>query len=236
VQIAALPGADIVSFVDMNVDFGNLYEYQVATTNASGKSGYSNIAQVDMTGTPPDAPTNLTANVLSSTQVGLDWTDTSTNETSFVVERSDNGGVFALIATLPANTVTYVDGTVAAGNSYTYQVGAKNGVGTSYSIPATVSVTVPPAPTNLSAASITRTSLTLNWAYNFTQPDGFEVQVSTNSSFTAIVQTFPDVGADLTSLAISGLSRNTRYYIRIRGFNAVGVGPWSTVLNVRTAK
>ena len=99
-----------------------------------------------------------------------------------------------------------------------------------------VSITVPPAPTDLSATSLTRTGFTLNWLYNFPQPDGFEVQVSTNSGFTAIVQTFPDVGADLTSLVISGLSRNTRYYVRIRGFNAVGVGAWSTVINVRTAR
>src|SRR6185436_8395904 len=68
VQIAALPIADIVSYIDTNVAFGNYYEYQVAATNALGQSGYSNIAQVDMTGTPPAAPTNLAADVLSASQ------------------------------------------------------------------------------------------------------------------------------------------------------------------------
>jgi FtsP/CotA-like multicopper oxidase with cupredoxin domain len=237
VQIAALPVADIVSYIDTNVAFGNFYEYQVAATNALGQSGYSNIAQVDMTGTPPAAPTNLAADVLSASQVNLDWTDNASNETGFVIERSVNGGAFALLATLPADTVTYIDATVAVPNSYTYRVAATNGAGLSaYSNEATVSVTAPPAPTNLSATNITRTGLTLNWIYNLLQPDGFEIQVSTNSSFTAIVQSFPDVAADSTSLVISGLARNTRYYIRIRGFNAVGVGPWSIVLNVRTVK
>jgi hypothetical protein len=89
-------------------------------------------------------------------------------------------------------------------------------------------------PLNLSAANITRSSFTLNLEYPFTQPDGFEVQIATNSSFSSIAQTFPDVGADLTSLDINGLSRNTRYYVRIRGFNAVGMGLWSTTLQVRT--
>jgi FtsP/CotA-like multicopper oxidase with cupredoxin domain len=234
--IATLPGADIVSYTDANVAAGNLYEYQVAATNAVGQSGYSNIVQVDMTGAAPAAPSALAANVLSATQVGLNWTDNATNETGFVIERSDNGGAFAVVTTLPADSVSYTDGTVAAPNSYTYRVLATNGVGSSGpSNEASVSITVPPAPTNLSAANITRTTFTLNWVYSFPQPDGFEVQVSTNSSFTAIVQTFPDVGADLTSLNISGLSRNTRYYVRIRGFNAVGVGPWSSTLQVRTA-
>jgi FtsP/CotA-like multicopper oxidase with cupredoxin domain len=234
-QIATLP-ADSVSFSEVGVATGNTYEYQVAATNGVGPSGYSNIAQVDMTGTAPAAPSNLAASVLSATQVQLDWTDNAINETSFVVERSDNGGAFAGIANLPADAVTYVDGTVAAGNSYTYQVAATSIAGQSgYSNQASVSVTAPAAPLNLTAANITRTSFTLNWEYPFPQPDGFEVQVSTNSGFTSIVQSFPDVGADLTSLAISGLSRNTRYYIRIRGFNAVGVGPWSSTLQVRTS-
>jgi FtsP/CotA-like multicopper oxidase with cupredoxin domain len=234
--IATLPGADIVSYSDTAVASGNLYEYQVAATNAFGQSGYSNIATIDMTEAVPADPTDLVAEVLSATQVNLTWTDNATTETSFVIERSDNGGAFAQIATLPADSVTFVDGTVVVPNSYTYRVAAVNGVGPSgYSNEATADVFTPPAPTNLSATNVLRTGFTLNWQYPFTQPDGFEIQVSTNSSFTAIVQAFPDVAADSTSLAINGLIRNTRYYIRMRGFNAVGVGPWSTTLNVRTA-
>jgi len=237
--IATLPGTDITSYSDTNVAFGNIYEYQVAATNAVGQSGYSNTAAVDMTGTPPADPTNLAAEVLSATQVGLSWTDNATNETSYTVERCTGAGCtdFAGIASLPADSVSYADGTVASPNSYSYRVLATNGAGSSGpSNVVSLSVTVPPAPTNLSATNVTRTGLTLNWQANFPQPDGFEVQISTNSSFTAIVQTFPDVNADQTSLVVNGLVRNTRYYIRIRAFNAVGAGPWSTVLNVRTAK
>ena len=237
--LATLPGADIASYLDTTVQAGNLYEYQVAATNAVGQSGYSNTAAVDMTGTPPADPTDLAAAVLSATQVGLSWTDNATNETGYTVERCTGAGCtnFAGIATLPTDSVSYTDGTVASPNNYSYRVLATNGAGPSGpSNVVSVSVTVPPAPTNLSATNVTRTGFTLNWQYNFPQPDGFEVQVSTNSSFTAIVQTFPDVNADQTSLVISGLTKNTRYYIRIRGFNAVGPGPWSATLNVRTAR
>jgi fibronectin type 3 domain-containing protein len=233
-QIASLP-ADSVSFTDMNVAIGNSYEYQVVATNSAGSS-YSNIVQVDVTQTPPAAPSDLAANLVSATQVDLSWTDNATNETGFVVERSDNGGTFAVIATLAADSVSYTDVTVAAPNSYTYQVAATSSAGSSYSNTASVSVTLPPAPTNLSAGNVSRTGFTLNWEYNFPQPDGFEVQVSTNSSFTALVQTFADVAADQTSLVISGLTRNTRYYVRIRAFNALGTGPWSSTLQVRTAR
>jgi fibronectin type 3 domain-containing protein len=237
-QIATLPSNNI-SFVDTNVTFGNLYEYEVAATNASGTSGFAGPVSVDMTASPPAAPTSLVADVLSATQVGLTWTDNASNETGYVVQRCTGAGCsnFAPLTTLAADSVSYTDATVAVPNSYSYRVLATNGVGSSGpSNVVSVSITVPPAPTNLTATNISRTGFTLNWVYNFPQPDGFEIQVSTNSSFTAIVQSFPDVNADQTSLVISGLIRNTTYYVRIRAFNAVGPGPWSATRSVRTSK
>jgi len=133
--------------------------------------------------------------------------------------------------------LTYIDGTVGAGSSYTYQVAATNDAGQSgYSDTVSVSVTLPSAPLNLSATGVSRTGFTLNWDALAVQPDGYEIQIASNSNFSTIVQSFPDVAADSTSLVISGLSRNTRYYVRIRGISAVGVGPWSQTLQVRTTK
>jgi FtsP/CotA-like multicopper oxidase with cupredoxin domain len=233
----ATPAANSTSYLDTNVTSGKVYEYQVAATNAAGTSAFAGPVTVDLTGAPPTAPTNLTADILAATQVGLAWTDNATNETGYVVERSATAGAFVQIATLPADTVTYVDATVAASNTYSYRVIATNGAGPSGpSNVVSVSVTVPPAPTNLSAANITRTGFTLNWQYSATAPGGFEVQVSTRSNFSTLVFTNPDVAADLRTLAITGLTRNTQYYVHIRGSNAVGVGPWSSVLPVRTAK
>jgi FtsP/CotA-like multicopper oxidase with cupredoxin domain/fibronectin type 3 domain-containing protein len=234
--IDTLP-ADSVIYADTTVASGNHYEYQVAAVNAGGSS-YSNIVAVDWTGAAPAAPTNLAATVLSATQVQLDWTDNAINETGYIVERSDDGGAtFAVVATLGADTVTYIDGTVGAGNSYIYQVAATNNAGQSgYSNQATVDVLLPAAPLNLSATNVSRTGFTFNWEYPFPQPDGFEIQISSNGNFNTIEQLFPDVAADSTSLVISGLTRNTRYYVRIRAFNAVGVGPWSQTLQLKTSK
>jgi hypothetical protein len=132
--------------------------------------------------------------------------------------------------------VIYFDDTVGAGNSYVYQVAATNAAGTAYSNQASISIILPDAPINLSAANISRTGFTFNWEYPFLQPDGFEIQVATNSNFNSILQSFPDVNADQVSLLISGLSRNTRYYVRIRAFNAIGISSWSQTLQVRTSK
>jgi hypothetical protein len=45
----------------------------------------------------PIAPSNLTGIVASTTQINLQWTDNSTNETGFKIERKSGTGTFALI-------------------------------------------------------------------------------------------------------------------------------------------
>jgi len=228
--------ADSTSYIDTDVALGNYYEYYVAALNGTFMSDYSNLAAVDWTTAAPAAPTNLAASVVSATQVDLSWTDNALNETGYIVERSDNGGAFVVIDNLPADSVTYSDLTTTGGNSYTYRVAATNGVGSSYSNQASVSIILPDAPINLSATDVLQTGFTLNWEYPFPQPAGFEIQIATNSNFRTIVQSVPDVNADQVSLIISGLSRNSRYYVRIRAFDAIGVSPWSQTLQVRTLR
>ena len=57
----------------------------------------------------PDPATNLTGRGISPTQVRLNWQDNAFDETNYVVQRRLQGGTFADIATLPANTTTYLD-------------------------------------------------------------------------------------------------------------------------------
>lgn len=82
---------------------------------------------------PPDAaPSGLTANVVSSTQVNLFWSDNASNETEYQVERRlASGGTFALIATLPANATAYSSTALAANTQYVYRVRAANSAGAS---------------------------------------------------------------------------------------------------------
>jgi hypothetical protein len=65
-------------------------------------------------------------------QLTLQWTDNSNNEGAFRIERKQGtGGTYAQIATVGANTTTYVDTTVTAGLIYCYQVRATNSAGDS---------------------------------------------------------------------------------------------------------
>jgi hypothetical protein len=73
---------------------------------------------------PPAAPTNLTATALSDTQVSLGWSDNASDETGYVLDRSDTS-TFDTVTTinLPAGTTGLTD-TVEQADVYYYRVRA----------------------------------------------------------------------------------------------------------------
>jgi titin len=84
-------------------------------------------------------PTVVTATVVSSTEVDLNWTDVST-ESGYRIERSLDGVTWSGIDTVGQDVTTYKDTGVAAGTSYWYRVIATNAAGDS-------------APSNIEAVS-----------------------------------------------------------------------------------
>ncbi len=79
----------------------------------------------------PEAPSGVTAEAVSESQINLAWVDNAGNETGFYVERSLDGGPFSRVATLPANTTTYSDTGLVSSTTYNYRVLAYNGTGVS---------------------------------------------------------------------------------------------------------
>jgi len=65
-------------------------------------------------------------------QLSLTWTDASTNEDGFKIERATGtAGAYGQIASVAAGTTGYVDATVTAGSTYCYRVRAYNTAGDS---------------------------------------------------------------------------------------------------------
>jgi hypothetical protein len=63
--------------------------------------------------------------------IALNWSDTSTTETGFRIERMPAGGSYSLLATVGSNVKAYSDTSVVAGSSYCYRVRAFNSAGVS---------------------------------------------------------------------------------------------------------
>lgn len=81
----------------------------------------------------PAAPTNLAATGVSTSQINLTWTDASSNETGFEIERKIVTGSFSLIATVGANVTSFQNTGLAANTEYVYRVFATNSGGRSAS-------------------------------------------------------------------------------------------------------
>jgi hypothetical protein len=91
---------------------------QVSAHYAAGGTGSNPVA----------APSALTATAKSASQINLQWSDNSTNETGFMVERSSSS-TFSSSATfnVAANATTFSDSGLAGGTTYWYRVKAVNG-------------------------------------------------------------------------------------------------------------
>jgi len=100
---------------------------QNVSSDYTGDGTYT-IAGNDACQLPPSAPTNLVATSPSKGVINLTWTDNSSNETGFSIERSPSIDIgFAEIAQVGANANSYTDRTVARKTTYYYRVRAVRG-------------------------------------------------------------------------------------------------------------
>lgn len=172
--------------------------------------------------TPPAAPSGLTASASSSSQIALAWTDNASNETAFSVERSVSGGAFTVVATLGANTTSYLDTGLAASTTYLYRVRASNSGGNSaYSNTGSAttqaaSTQLPATPTGLRATAA-NAQVSLNWS-PATGATSYSIKRSTTSGGPYTL-----VGTStITSFTNPGLNNGTTYFYVVSAVNSVG--------------
>jgi hypothetical protein len=186
------------------------------------------------TGSIPPPPTNLTATAVSSITINLAWTDNSTNETAFRVERSPAAaGPWTYIGA--ATQAAYGDSLLQPSTLYFYRVAAYNSAGTSAytnTASATTQVGLPPPPSNLLASSVSSSQINLTWVDASTNETGFKIE-------RAPVSTGPwaqigTTGTNVASYSSTGLSASTTYFYRVRATNASGDSGYTNTASAAT--
>jgi hypothetical protein len=79
----------------------------------------------------PTPPTNLTVKAASSTSAKLNWSDNSTRESGYKIERSTDGKTYSQIKVVAADTETYTNTGLTSGKKYYYRVRGYNAGGNS---------------------------------------------------------------------------------------------------------
>ena len=239
--------ADATSAVDTATKLNSTtYFYKVAALRGVDRS--DSVASTSIT--TPVAPTSagtptFTAALTTSSSVKVNWTDRSTNETSFqVYRRTGTTGTFAAVSTvLPAGTVTYTDGTVAAGTQYFYRVDVSNWAGV---VPSTVSASVTTPSLTLSATKdLTASNASqpvLAWQDINTFETGYRVSArpitftaaglpTTNAALARL--TNPDLApGSIGYTDARALTANALYQYSVSAINGATVGVATTVYAV----
>lgn len=229
------------TYDDNGLTAGTTYHYRVAATNSAGASEYTNTASGTAYGgfiVLPVPPSNLTASPLSATAVRLAWTDGSTWETGFRVERAPSAaGPFATAAVVAANVTTWDDTGRTPSTTYYYRVCATSTAGDSVhsmTASATTQAPAPPsAPTGALATTMSASALRITWTDASIDEAGFQVERATAAGgpFGGIGTT----GPNQTSFDDVGLPSATTYHYRVRATNAAGQSAYSNTASAATA-
>src|SRR5439155_12143805 len=120
----------LTGYGDTGLAASTPYYYRVAAYNTAGTSAYSNTASATTWPTIPGAPSRLPARGASSSRIDLSWTDNSSNESGFKIERSGaSGGPWSQIAT--STVASYSDTGIAPSTTCYYRIRAYNTSGDS---------------------------------------------------------------------------------------------------------
>ena len=208
----------------------NLSECEIADVNGVPLTVNYNNGQVSLTPAPGAptllSPSNNSINIPINSN--LDWQD-ALNATEYRMQLSGN----STFTNIVKDTVLTLSNCSVNGllnnTQYYWRVNAKNPTGTSswsstWNFTTIISIPAVPllnSPVN-NAANV-NPSLILKW-YSSSRAQKYNLQVSTNSSFTSLI--INDTSLVDTSKS-ANLSYNTNYYWRVAAKNVGGVSNWS---------
>jgi hypothetical protein len=197
----------------------------------------------------PTPPTVLSYFDLTATSAYLGWSDNSSNETGFTVERCLGTATYcgatpdawSVRTTTITNVSTFNDTTLAASTSYSWRVSAFNAAGTSVptnvlSLTTLAAPVVPAAPTALTATGRkvrNGAEVRLAWIDNATNETEYVVERCTGS-VCSVFAPLVSLPAGTTRFTDRSVARATAYRYRVKASGPTGNSAYSNVAGVTT--
>ena len=223
-------GSTNTTYTVTGLDKGTEYTFRVRAVNSVGDGTASASVTETTETTVPGAPTSL-ASTPAATSVALTWTaptDTGgENITDYELRYQAGSTAGGTWTSLGQTTTSYTQTGLDKGTEYTFQVRAVNDTGNSSGSNAdteTTDTTVPGAPTSLSVAGQTLTTLTISWT-DATDDGGSLV---TGHQYRLDGGSWVSTGSTTTTHIITSLTSDTEYSIEVRTQNSVGNSSAST--------
>ncbi len=218
-------GATGPTYQIVNIKQYNAATYSVIVSNGCGQATSAGAVLTVQTPIAPAAPSGLKGSEPAKGTAALMWTDNADNETFFQVWREKRvGGLWQdghIVASLPANTVSYAEGPGVG--AWRYRVRA--GQGNKYSSWTSYAPVAPAQPAGLKAVKVNGAA-SLSWAdiSDFEATFTIQRQQSLNGAWQTAV-TLPTQGTDTTAMTDSPGAGKYRY--RMKAGNAGGSSTWT---------
>ena len=193
------------------------YLFQVKARNGdSVETAFGSSTGGTTDSSTPSNPSVATLSEITATAMKLTWTDNSSNEDGFKIEKSTDGVSYSQIGTVVANVLEYTGAGIIfldPNTQYWFRVRAYNASGNSGYSTASKKYTLANIPTSLSLTADSQTQITANYLAN-SNPAGTEyycenTTAGTNSGW---ITNLTWVSANLTC--------GTEYSFKIRSRNA----------------
>ncbi|MDQ1306376.1 MAG: hypothetical protein QG671_2208, partial [Actinomycetota bacterium] len=222
---------------------GTEYTFKIAATSDHGVGVASEPSPSVRPSGPPDAPTIGTTTVTGASQLTVNWTNGTEGGSpisGYTVQASDDGGPMTTVsgacAALSAAATSCAVTGLTTGHTYTFQVAANNGSGTSGYSGVSAGVVALDSALAPTITGITPGDGSLSIAFTAPTSDGgsaitnYEYSTDNGTTFVAMSPASATSPLVITTQSTSGtpaLVNNTAYQVQIRAVSAVGSGATS---------
>ncbi len=244
-DLVANTASKSTTYAHENLKPETTHYYRVSTINSVGTGNPSTVAHgiTDaVTVTFPSAPTSLTAAASGRTIINLSWKAPSDNGGAVIlgykIEVSPDGtsGWTDLESNTKSTATTYAHENLAPETTHHYRISAINSVGSgtpsNIDSATTDALSVPGAPTGLTALASGRTIINLSWKAPSDNGGavilGYKIETSLNG-----ISNWTDLISNTRSRSTTYVHENRRpgttNYYRISAINSIGTGPVSSI-------
>jgi len=226
---------NLTTYIHTGLETNTTYTYRVSAINSIGIGNPSNTATVTTLAVPL-APRNLSATVISSSQINLAWTAPSNDGGTIIkgykiLRENSCTGPFVAVSTTSNPSTMYSDTGLVANTCYRYNIQAINAIGVGSTAASSVTVTTAPvqthtpnSPTRLDVTAISNTSLKLTWSIpsddGSSKITGYLIQ---RNGTTIVTNT----SSNKTSYIDTNLLSSHKQTYRVAAWNSVGLGTFS---------